>query len=205
MDAVRAAPHKTGRRAQRHSIAAMTGAVAATVAIAACGGSDHKRGGGASSSAATSSATAIKPGKPGGKLTVLWADDVDFLDPGQTYYSFGYMVQYAVNRTLYSYKPDDSGKPIADLATGQPGISPDNRTITVHIKRGVKYAPPVNREVKSADIKYAFERAFSKECPAATLARTSARSSVHRRRPTPLTSSRSRASRRPTTPRSSFT
>jgi peptide/nickel transport system substrate-binding protein len=150
---------------QARSIAAVTGAVAAAVAVAACGGNDHKGGGGASSSAKASSATAIKPGKPGGKLTVLWADDVDFLDPGQTYYTFGYMVQYAVNRTLYSYKPDDSEKPIADLATGPPEISPDNKTITVHIRKGVKYAPPVNREVKAQDIKYAFERAFSKEVP----------------------------------------
>jgi peptide/nickel transport system substrate-binding protein len=150
---------------QRHSIAAVTGAVAAAVAVAACGGNDHKGGGGASSSAKTSSAMAIKPGKPGGKLTVLWADDVDFLDPGQTYYTFGYMVQYAVNRTLYSYKPDDSEKAIADLATGPPETSRDNKTITVHIKPGVKYAPPVNREVETQDIKYAFERAFSKEVP----------------------------------------
>jgi peptide/nickel transport system substrate-binding protein len=150
---------------QWRSIAALTGAVAAMVAVAACGGKDHKGGGGASSSAKTSSATAIKPGKPGGKLTVLWADDIDFLDPGQDYYSFGYMVQYAVNRTLYSYKPDDSETPIADLATGQPEISPDNKTITVHIKPGVRYAPPVNREVVTQDIKYAFERAFSKEVP----------------------------------------
>ena len=150
---------------QAWSIAALTGAVAATVAVAACGGKDHEDGGGASSSAKTSSATAIKPGKPGGKLTVLWADDVDFLDPGLTYYTFGSMVQYAVNRTLYSYKPDDSEKPIPDLATGQPEISPDNKKITVHIKTGVKYAPPVNREVKAQDIKYAVERAFSKEVP----------------------------------------
>jgi peptide/nickel transport system substrate-binding protein len=147
------------------SIAALTGAVAATVAVAACGGKDHKAGGGALSSADTSSATAIKPGKPGGKLTVLWADDVDFLDPGQAYYTFGSMVQYAVNRTLYSYKPDDSERPVPDLASGPPEISSDNKAITVHIKTGVNYAPPVNRAVEAQDIKYAFERAFSKEVP----------------------------------------
>jgi peptide/nickel transport system substrate-binding protein len=149
----------------RRSIVALTGAVVATVAVAACGGNDHKGRGRASSSAKTSSATTIKPGKPGGKLTVLWSGDIDSLDPGQTYYTFGYMVQYAVNRTLYSYMPDDSKRPVPDLATGPPEISPDDKTITVHIKKGVTYAPPVNREVKSADIKYAFERAFSKEVP----------------------------------------
>jgi peptide/nickel transport system substrate-binding protein len=35
----------------------------------------------------------------------------------------------------------------------------------VKIKPGVKYAPPVNREVTTKDIKYAFERAFSKNVP----------------------------------------
>jgi peptide/nickel transport system substrate-binding protein len=147
------------------SIAALTGIAVATVAIAACGGNNDMSGGGVSSSAKTSSATAIKPGKPGGKLTVLWAGDIDSLDPGQTYYTFGYMVQYAVNRTLYSYTPDDSESPVPDLATGPPEISPDNKTITVHIKTGVKYAAPVNRDVKAQDIKYALERAFSKEVP----------------------------------------
>jgi peptide/nickel transport system substrate-binding protein len=141
---------------------------AALLALAACGGNgggDKKSTTGAASPSAEKSATAIKPGKPGGKLTMLSSGDIDFLDPGQDYYTFGYMVQYAVNRTLYSYKPDDSEKPIADLATGPPEISSDNKSITVHIKPGVKYAPPVNREVKTADIKYAFERAFSKEVP----------------------------------------
>jgi peptide/nickel transport system substrate-binding protein len=75
------------------------------------------------------------------------------------------MVAYATNRTLYSFKPNDSVKPVPDLAEGEPQISADNKTITVHIKKGIKYAPPVNREVKAQDVKYAFERAFSKEVP----------------------------------------
>ena len=75
------------------------------------------------------------------------------------------MVTQATNRTLYTFKPDDSINAIPDLAEGKPEISADNKTITVKIKRGVKYAPPVDREVKAADIKYAFERAFSKNVP----------------------------------------
>jgi peptide/nickel transport system substrate-binding protein len=55
--------------------------------------------------------------------------------------------------------------PVPDLATGKPEISADNKTITVHIKKGVKFSPPVNREVTSKDIKYAFERAFTKQVP----------------------------------------
>jgi peptide/nickel transport system substrate-binding protein len=135
--------------------------------VAACGGSDSgsSTGGGAGSSGGTRTGTKITQGKKGGNLSFLAAADVDYLDPGQTYYQFGYVVHYAVNRTLYSFKPDDSIKPVPDLATGPPEISSDNKTITVHIKKGVKYAPPVNREVKAQDIKYAIERAFSKEVP----------------------------------------
>ena len=97
---------------------------------------------------------------------MLAAGDVDYIDPGQTYYQWGYVVHYVDNRTLYSFKPDDSVNPVPDLATGRPRRSrTDNKTITVHIKKGVKYSPPVNREIKAQDIKYAFERAFSKHVP----------------------------------------
>jgi peptide/nickel transport system substrate-binding protein len=120
--------------------------VAASSALVACGGGGAKAG-------------------HGGKLTMLAAGDVDSLDPGQTYFATGYMVQYAVNRPLYSYRPRDAAHPVPDLAAGPPEVSPDNRTITVHLKRGVKYAPPVGREVTARDVKYAFERAFSKHVP----------------------------------------
>ena len=49
--------------------------------------------------------------------------DVDYLDPGQAYYTFGYIVPYSTNRTLYSFKPGDSVKPVPDLAEGPPEIS----------------------------------------------------------------------------------
>jgi peptide/nickel transport system substrate-binding protein len=131
--------------------------------VAACGGSNDNGGGGGSKTATVQSKVA--QGKKGGNLTYLAAGDVDYLDTGQTYYTFGYMVAYSTNRMLYSFKPTESVKPVPDLATGPPEISTDNKTITVHIKKGVKYAPPVNREVTTKDIKYAFERAFSKEVP----------------------------------------
>jgi peptide/nickel transport system substrate-binding protein len=131
--------------------------------VAACGGSNNGGGGGGSKTATVQ--TKVAQGKKGGDLTFLAAADIDYLDPGQDYYTFGYAVQYSVNRTLYSFKPDNSVTPVPDIAEGPPEISADNKTITVHIKKGIKYAPPVNREVKTADIKYAFERSFSKEVP----------------------------------------
>jgi peptide/nickel transport system substrate-binding protein len=133
-------------------------AVFALVA-AGCGGEDDEGGGGDAQDAAP------VEGKQGGKLTFLAASDVDYIDPGQTYYSFGYQVLYSTNRTLYGFTPEDPENEVPDLAEGDPQLSEDNKTITVKIKQGVKYAPPVDREVKSADIKYAFERAFSANVP----------------------------------------
>ncbi len=133
----------------------------AVAVLAACGGDDDA-GAGASG---TEDGTALKDGKRGGTLTFIAAGDVDYLDPGQTYYTFGYTVHYAVNRTLYAFRPNDPVDPVPDLADREPEISPDNRTITVRIKPGIRYAPPVDREVSAADIKYAFERAFSRNVP----------------------------------------
>jgi peptide/nickel transport system substrate-binding protein len=138
------------------------GALVAALALAAagCGGSSSEGGSGGSSGNA-----APVEGKKGGKVTFLAAADVDYLDPGQTYYTFGYAVNYAAQRPLYSFKPGDAEKPVSDLAAGDPQISKDNKTVTVKIRSGVKYSPPVNREVTTKDIKYAFERAFTKNVP----------------------------------------
>ena len=44
------------------------------------------------------------------------------------------------------------------MAAGPAEISSDGKTITVHIRHGVHFSPPVNREVTSADVAYAIER-----------------------------------------------
>ena len=114
--------------------------LALTVALAACGSSSS--------------------GKNGGTLTVLNQGDFQYVDPGAAYYQFDYMVDLATQKSLYQYKPNERTI-TPDLAASQPQISSDNKTVTVKIKKGVKFSPPVNREVTSADVKYAIERAFS--------------------------------------------
>ena len=44
------------------------------------------------------------------------------------------------------------------MANGQPEVSADNKTVTVHLKEGIHFSPPVNREVTSEDVAYAIER-----------------------------------------------
>ena len=110
--------------------------------------------------AVSSGTGASEQRKKGGTLKLISAGDVDSVDPGQTYYSFGWQILTAVHRTLYTV-PANATKTIPDLAAGPPKISADGKTITVKIKRGVRFSPPVNREVTSADVKYAIERSFS--------------------------------------------
>ena len=69
-------------------------------------------------------------------------------------------VAYATQRPLYDYKPDDAEKPSRTWPRATPEISEDGKTVTVKIKKGVKFSPPVNREVTSKDVKYAIERGF---------------------------------------------
>jgi peptide/nickel transport system substrate-binding protein len=134
-------------------------AVAAALAlvVAGCGGDDSS-----SSEQPAQNNAAPKEAKKGGDLTVMYAADVDNIDPGITYYQYGFNVAYVTQRPLYSFKPDDATNPEPDLAEGPPQISDGGKTLTIKIRKGVKYAPPVNREVKSADVKYAIERGFLK-------------------------------------------
>ncbi len=126
---------------------ALAGAV-----LAGCGGEDQPAGGGGEGAPAS--------GRQGGALTMLLTDDVDSIDPGQTYYQLGYIVAYATQRPLFSWEPDNSETPKPDLAEAAPEVSEDGRTVTVRIRRGVRFSPPVDREVTAADVKYAIERGF---------------------------------------------
>jgi peptide/nickel transport system substrate-binding protein len=49
---------------------------------------------------------------------------------------------------------------VPDLAASDPEIASDGRTVTVKLRKGVMFSDPVDREVTSADVKYAIERAF---------------------------------------------
>jgi peptide/nickel transport system substrate-binding protein len=90
---------------------------------------------------------------------VLNHTDFEHIDPGTSYFSNDYEAMYAVHRPLYSYKPNNVTSPSPDMAESAPQISADGKNITIHIRHGVHFSPPVNREVTSADVAYALERA----------------------------------------------
>jgi peptide/nickel transport system substrate-binding protein len=129
--------------------------LALTLGVAACGGDDDSGGGEQGSNQGTPA-----EGKKGGKLVSLWTDDVDNIDCGISYYQMGFQVCAATQKALYGYKPEDAINAVPDLAESDPQISEDGKTVTVKIKSGVKFSPPVDREVTSKDVKYAIERGF---------------------------------------------
>jgi peptide/nickel transport system substrate-binding protein len=140
----------------RHPASAtlLTGAVLTVlVGAASCGGTTSGNGAGPG---------APVNGKKGGTLTELWAADVDFIDPGETYYQLGFHITQATQRALYGYKPDDGVHTVPDLAESAPRISADGCTVTVKIKPGIRFSPPYGKAVTSRDVAYAIERGFFK-------------------------------------------
>jgi peptide/nickel transport system substrate-binding protein len=122
---------------------------------AACGDSGDSSSGDKSTDTGTPA-----EGKQGGKLVSLWSGDVDFIDAGMTYYQMGTQVMRATQRMLYTPQIDDASVAVPELAESDPDISEDGCTVTVKIRTGVKFSPPVDREVTSKDVKYAIERGF---------------------------------------------
>jgi peptide/nickel transport system substrate-binding protein len=134
--------------------------VAVTLFVVACGGDNASDSG---NSGKTSNGSPTE-GKKGGTLTQLGASDVDFLDPAQTYYTGGIQIVAATQTTLYLREPGKEDA-VPALADGAAQVSDDKKTVTVKLRKGVKFAPPVNREVQAKDIKYAFERAATANVP----------------------------------------
>jgi peptide/nickel transport system substrate-binding protein len=133
-------------------------AVTGTVALAACGSSSSSSSSVATNGVQSPTTESQTAGKRGGTLTVLNHEDFENIDPGIAYFSIDYEALYPTQRPLFSYKPDTFAESSPDLASAPAEISADAKTVTVHIRHGVHFSPPVNREVSSADVAYAIER-----------------------------------------------
>jgi peptide/nickel transport system substrate-binding protein len=164
-------------RGSLRSLAAFAVTGLLTLGVAACGSSSSSSSsGGGSSSGSSTAKIPLKAGespvgqvltgstkKRGGVLTAYTSSDFAHLDPGQSYFTNDYTVDYQTQRPLFSYMPNTADTLSPDLATEIPttangGITNGGKTVTVHIKKGVYFSPPVNREVTSADVAYAIER-----------------------------------------------
>jgi peptide/nickel transport system substrate-binding protein len=133
------------------------------LALAACGSSSKSSTSASSGSSIpagvqTPTTESLTGGKKGGTLNVVQTEDYEHLDPGQSYFSLDYDITSATQRTLYSYKPNTFSVTTPDMAEGPPQLSDGNKLITIKIRKGVHFSPPVNREVTAADEVYAIDR-----------------------------------------------
>jgi peptide/nickel transport system substrate-binding protein len=141
--------------------AAVAGAL--MLALAACG-SSSKSSTNASVSPGTPAGVlsptteSLTGGKKGGVLNDLQNEDFEHLDPGQSYFQIDYEITSATQRSIYSYKPNTFSTVTPDMAEAPPQFSDGNKVITIKIRKGVHFSPPVNREVTAADEVYAIDR-----------------------------------------------
>jgi oligopeptide transport system substrate-binding protein len=138
--------------------------VAVLLAVGACGSSS-------SSSPASSSSGPAAAGAQtkGGTLLVSYMGEPQYLDPAVDWEGNGWSIEHTMYNTLLTYAsgPGDKGTVLVpDIATEVPteangGITNGGKTYTFHLHKGVKFAPPVSREVTAADFKYSIERMMS--------------------------------------------
>lgn len=139
-------------------------AAAAALGLAACGSSSSSptsTGIQVAAGIQTPATESLTGGKRGGTLTVLNHEDFEHIDPGSSYFAIDYEAVYATQRPLYSYKPNNFTAPVPDMAESMPEISSNAKMVTIHIRHGVHFSPPVNREVTSADVAYALDRGMN--------------------------------------------
>jgi len=124
------------------------------VGLAACGGSPSPAG------SAGTSGTPVK----GGTLIVSYQGEPQNLDPAVDWEGNGWSIEHTLYNTLLTYSSGSGrkgAKLVPDIAEAMPEITNGGKTYTFHIRPGVKFALPVDREVTAQDFKYSFERMMS--------------------------------------------
>ena len=146
------------RRTSHLVLALSATAVALAFLLAGCGGST-------SGSTSPSQAATAAPVK-GGTLVATYQGEPQGLDPAIDWEGQGWAIEHTMFNTFVKYASASGSagtEMLPDLATEVPtqqngGIADGGTTYTFHLKKGIKFAPPVDREVTSADFKYSFER-----------------------------------------------
>jgi len=134
-------------------------AVACAIAVAGCGSSGSGTTAGSSGGSASADGTPVN----GGTLHAGIADNPDHLDTGLSYATQGWEILEATNNGLLGFKKTSgaAGAQIEpDLATAMPKVTDGGKTYTFHVRPGVKFSPPVSRDVRPSDIKDSIERMF---------------------------------------------
>ena len=133
------------RKLRKVAVLGLATAVAA-IGLAACGG-------GSSSSSSS--------GKEGGEVNGTLTSFPDYLDPQLSYTLEGWEGLWNVYVPLLTYQHgngDETTKVVPGLAEALPTISPDGKTYTLTLRKGVKYSD--GTPVKASDFGYAIQRLF---------------------------------------------
>lgn len=141
----------------RRKIPQLLGSILVLALVAtACGGSKDKGGSGTTA------------GKNNGVYRIE-TDSFEWgsaLDPTAEYLGFAFEFYNALHRPLlgYNHKAGNKGgnDVIPDAAEDTGQVSADGKTWTFKIKKGIKFAPPLNRQVTSHDYVNAFNRLADK-------------------------------------------
>lgn len=129
-------------------------AVSAVLALVATGCGNNGKSAGGESPAAVEAGGVYRVGVSGFELT-------DGFDPTGEYSTTGWSVLQTMVRTLvvYRFAPGAEGTQIVpDIATEVPVPTDGGLTYTFHIRQGAMFGPPLNRQITSDDVAYAFER-----------------------------------------------
>jgi peptide/nickel transport system substrate-binding protein len=137
------------------------------LALAACGGNDSSSGGGGTTTVAAYNAGVGKVFNPsdvkGGTLRYANSGDWDSLDPADNYYGYEwtFIKYYGRSLVMFASAPGEAGlKLVPDLAESLGKSSPDAKTWTYTLRKGIKFED--GTPVTSKDVKYGIERSLDK-------------------------------------------
>jgi peptide/nickel transport system substrate-binding protein len=147
-------------------------AIIALAALAAGCGSSNKSSSGTTTSSSSGSSGVVgsgtfSDGNPatGGTYTVGWEQSFGFtnnFDPTGEYLGNAWgLYSNLMLRPLVGYRhlPGTAGNDtVGDLASEVPQPTDNGLTYTYHLRKGIKFAPPVNRLVRASDVVYAMNR-----------------------------------------------
>ena len=130
---------------------------------AGCGGDEDEGGGGGQEQAGDTGGGGGAKEKGGTLRTQTdafeWTGNFD--PTGEYLATYLGLYTNMLGRTLMGYKHiagAEGNELIPDLAAEEPEISDDELTYTFTLRDGVKFGPPLSREVTSKDVEYAFRR-----------------------------------------------
>jgi peptide/nickel transport system substrate-binding protein len=100
----------------------------------------------------------------GNTLLAVSSSPPDSIDPGVTYMAASWQILFNIYDGLLTYKHQDNehggADLVPDLATAMPVIEDGGKTYKFTMRKGVMFAPPINREVLPSDMKWGIKRLF---------------------------------------------